>query len=70
MSIDAHEYQALARAVRKARTDHERERSMSAEARDAGALAIQRLVDHLCDELQALDSSFFPAAFKNACAVE
>ena len=68
--MTAHEYQALARAIRKARTDHERERYMSSEARDAGARAIQRLVEHLCDELQAFDSSFFPAAFKNACAVE
>lgn len=68
--MTAHEYQALARAIRKARADHERERCMSSEARDAGALAIQRLVEHLCDELQAFDSSFFPAAFKNACAIE
>ena len=68
--MTVHEYQALARAVRKARADHERELYTSTEVRDAGALAIQRLVEHLCDELQALDSSFFPAAFKNACAVE
>ena len=68
--MTVHEYLALARAVRKARADHERERYMSTEAHDAGALAIQRLVEHLCDELQAFDSSFFPAAFKNACAVE